>query len=431
MTTFSELGLAESLLRAITAEGYEAPTPIQAGVIPLLLKGEDVLGIAQTGTGKTAAFVLPMLEQLIARKGRPPAKACRALILTPTRELAAQIEDEIRRYSRFARISTAVIVGGVKPGPQVRTLSRGVDIVVATPGRLLDHLSTGALTLDAVVSVVLDEADQMLDLGFMPAIKRIGNLLPKARQTVLMSATMPAEIRRLAAQFQTDPKEVAVAPVSRPIEQIAQSVIAVGREEKRDVLARILSDRAVTRAIVFSRTKHGADKVCRHLRSAGLSATAIHGDKSQGQRNRALEEFRSGEAPILVATDIAARGIHVDDISHVINFELPDVAEIYVHRIGRTARAGQSGIAVSLCSPEEVKQLRAIERLTGSRLRRDGAAAEALPTDSGSDRGAKKSGPSGRHGGHRPAGKGGEAAGRRRHKPRPSAGRGAGERMSA
>ena len=427
MTTFTDLGLAETLLRAIEAEGYTTPTPIQAAVIPHLLDDEDVLGIAQTGTGKTASFVLPILERLVARKGRPPVKACRALILTPTRELAAQIDDEIRRYSRFARISTAVIVGGVKPGPQVRTLARGVDIVVATPGRLLDHLGTGALTLDAVKTVVLDEADQMLDLGFLPAIKRIGRLLPKERQTVLMSATMPDEIRRLAGEFQTDPVEVAVAPVSRPIEQIAQSVIAAGREDKRDILARILSDEAVTRAIVFTRTKHGADKVCRHLNSAGIGASAIHGNKSQSQRNRALDAFRSGESPILVATDIAARGIHVDDVSHVINYELPEVAEVYVHRIGRTARAGQSGVAVSLCAPEEVKLLRGIERLTGSRLSRDGDSAEALPEERSQP---KKAG--GRHQGNRPApaGKTDNPARRRRRSRRPE-GRGAGERLSA
>lgn len=381
MTTFSDLGLAETLLRAIEAEGYETPTPIQAAVIPHLLQGKDVLGIAQTGTGKTASFVLPILERLIAKKGRPPVKACRALILTPTRELAAQIDDEVRRYSRFARISTTVVVGGVKPGPQVRALARGVDIMVATPGRLLDHLSTGAVTLDAVTTVVLDEADQMLDLGFLPAIKRIGRLLPKSRQTVLMSATMPDEIRRLAGEFQTDPVEVAVAPVSRPIEQIAQSVIAVGRDDKRDILARILSDDAVTRAIVFTRTKHGADRVVRVLAKAGIGADAIHGNKSQGQRERALAKFRSGSVTTLIATDIAARGIDVAGITHVINYDLPEVPETYVHRIGRTARAGNTGIAISLCSPDETPLLKSIERLikvdiasTGHRVEPRGAA---------------------------------------------------------
>ncbi|MEM7695440.1 MAG: DEAD/DEAH box helicase [Pseudomonadota bacterium] len=368
MNTFSDLGLAETLLRAVAAEGYQTPTPIQSGVIPRLLAGEDVLGIAQTGTGKTASFVLPLLHQIAIGKKDRSARSAQALILAPTRELAVQIADEINRYARHMRVAVAVVVGGVKAGPQVRALARGVDIIVATPGRLLDHLSSGAVDLGRTRHVVLDEADQMLDLGFMPAIKKILAALPKRRQTALMSATMPPEIRRLAAKFQTDPTEIAVAPVARPINEIAQRVIPVESAMKREVLCEILSSQDVTRAIVFTRTKHGADKLKRHLEGAGLPATAIHGNKSQPQRQRALEAFRSGATPILIATDIAARGIHVSDISHVINYELPDVAEVYVHRIGRTARAGQSGIAISLCDPSERKLLRAIERLTGQTL---------------------------------------------------------------
>ncbi|XWN32894.1 MAG: DEAD/DEAH box helicase [Devosia sp.] len=373
MKTFADLGLAETLLRALAAQGYKNPTPIQSGVIPRLLAGEDVLGIAQTGTGKTASFVLPLLNRIGEGNTSRSARSAQALILAPTRELASQIADEIHRYSRHMRASVAVVVGGVKPGPQVRALARGVEIVVATPGRLLDHMSTGAVDLGSARYVVLDEADHMLDLGFMPAIRKIMSALPKRRQTVLMSATMPKEIRRLAAQFQTDPAEVSVAPAARPIEEIAQSVIEVSSAHKRAVLAGILAGETVTRAIVFTRTKHGADKVKRHLEAAGLSATAIHGNKSQAQRQRALDAFRSGNAPILVATDIAARGIHVDDVSHVINYELPEVAEVYVHRIGRTARAGESGIAISLCDPSERNLLRAIERLIKTPLGREAA----------------------------------------------------------
>lgn len=368
MKTFADLGLAETLLRALSAEGYQRPTPIQAGVIPHVIAGEDVIGIAQTGTGKTASFVLPLLQQIAEGKTRRAAKTAPALILAPTRELASQIADEIRRYSRHMRVSLAVVVGGVKPGPQVKALARGVDVIVATPGRLLDHMQTGAVDLGKTHYVVLDEADHMLDLGFMPAIRRLLGAIPKARQTLLLSATMPTEIRRLAAQFQNAPAEVSVAPVARPIEQIEQSVIEVDSAGKRAALAQILAGEAVTRAIVFTRTKHGADKVKRHLDGAGLPATAIHGNKSQAQRQRALEAFKSGDAPILVATDIAARGIHVDEVSHVINFELPEVAEVYVHRIGRTARAGQTGVAISLCDPAERKLMRAIERLTGMKL---------------------------------------------------------------
>lgn len=368
LTNFNTLGLAEPLLRALCAEGYTTATPIQTEVIPAMLAGRDVLGIAQTGTGKTAAFVLPLLQRILDRQTMRKPKHCGALILAPTRELAQQIAANIKAYSAFAKVSVAVIVGGVKPRPQVRALAAGVDIIVATPGRLLDHMNAGALHLDLTTSVVLDEADHMLDLGFVPAIRKIMARLPKARQTVLMSATMPKQIRKLAADFQTEPQEISVARVSRPIERVAQSVQHVAAGDKRAVLAGLLRDADDARAIVFTRTKHGADRVSRHLEAAGLPSAAIHGNKSQPQRERALAGFRSGRITVLVATDIAARGIDIDGVSHVINFELPNVPETYVHRIGRTARAGQSGIAVSLCAPEERKLLKDIEKLIGNRI---------------------------------------------------------------
>ncbi len=368
MKKFEDLGLAESLLRAVSAEGYTNPTPIQAKAIPVLLAGRDVLGIAQTGTGKTASFVLPLLNRIDRERGSVPPKGCRALILTPTRELAAQIAANIRSCSKFMKVSVAIVVGGVKPGPQIRALSSGVDIVVATPGRLIDHMKTGAMRLDRTASVVIDEADQMLDLGFVPAIRTIMGKVPEARQTVLMSATMPPQIRALAQNFLTQPAEISVAPAARPVERIAQSVRHVARADKQHALTEILSDRDVARAIVFTRTKRGADRVNRHLQKAGLSAAAIHGNKSQGQRERTLSGFRSGKTTILVATDIAARGIDIDDVSHVINFELPNVPEAYVHRIGRTARAGRAGVAISLCDPSERGLLRDIQRLIGNQL---------------------------------------------------------------
>ncbi len=365
---FEDLGLAEPLLRAVSAEGHTNPTPIQAQAIPVLLSGQDVLGIAQTGTGKTASFVLPLLSRMTRERCRAAPKSCRALILTPTRELAAQIAGNIRSYSKFMKVSVAVVVGGVKPGPQIRALSSGVDIVVATPGRLIDHTKTGAIRLDRTTSVVIDEADQMLDLGFVPAIRTIMEKVPEARQTVLMSATMPRQIRALAQKFLTQPKEISVTPAARPVERIAQSVRHVARADKLQALTGILSDGDVARAIVFTRTKRGADRVNRQLQKSGLSAAAIHGNKSQGQRERTLSGFRSGRTTILVATDIAARGIDIDDVSHVVNFELPNVPEAYVHRIGRTARAGRAGVAISLCDPSERTLLRDIERLIGSQL---------------------------------------------------------------
>ncbi|WP_420394431.1 DEAD/DEAH box helicase [Acuticoccus sp.] len=393
MTKFTALGLAEPTLRGVTAEGYTTPTPIQSKLIPAMLAGRDVLGTAQTGTGKTAAFALPIVDALGAGAGRPEPRTCRALVLAPTRELAAQIEESIRALAVGTRLTTALVVGGVKPGPQVRALARGVDVLVATPGRLEDHLREGALTLSKVRVVVLDEADQMLDLGFIPAIRRLVAKLPRERQTALLSATMPPAIRTLAYEILRDPAEISVAPVSTPVEAVVQSVRHLDRTDKRDALAAILTARDVERAIVFTRTKRGADKVSRQLAEAGCDAVAIHGNKSQSQRQRALDAFRTGTARILVATDIAARGIDVDGVSHVVNYELPNVPEAYVHRIGRTARAGRSGVAVSLCEPDERPLLADIERLIGRRIAVEGApaspaAASASPSEPTTERAA-------------------------------------------
>jgi len=379
---FNQLGLAETILRAVTAEGYTTPTPIQAKVIPAMLEGRDIVGIAQTGTGKTAAFVLPLLQQLRDTAARADGKSCRALILAPTRELAAQIVGSIRAYGKFMHISSTLIVGGAKPGPQIKTLARGVDIIVATPGRLEDHVSTGALRLDRTTTIVLDEADQMMDLGFMPSIRRIMARLPKSRQTVLLSATMPKQIRSLANDFLKNPFEIAVAPQARPIELIDQQVVFVDQPAKRRVLTAILSGVEVRRTIVFTRTKRGAEGVMKYLAGAGFDVLALHGNKSQRQRDQAMAAFRSGRVNTLVATDVAARGIDVDDISHIINFELPNVPESYVHRIGRTARAGKGGVAISLCDGSERKHLREIERLTGSPIRKENLTGiEPAPTD--------------------------------------------------
>lgn len=362
---FNELGLAEPILRAVSAEGYTNPTPIQAGVIPAMIAGHDIVGIAQTGTGKTASFVLPILHK-VHEIGRPPRpKSCRALILTPTRELSAQIADGIKAYGKNVRHHATVVVGGARPGPQVKAMARGLDILVATPGRLEDHMRSGAIRLDETSVVVLDEADQMLDLGFMPAIRRIMAALPKERLTALLSATMPKQIRALADDFLNNPMEISVAPASKPIERIEQSVRHMSKGEKRAALVDILKGKDVERAIIFTRTKHGANKVSQYIEDAGIPSGAIHGNKSQSQREKTLLAFRKGSVPVLVATDIAARGIDVDGVSHVVNFELPNIPEVYVHRIGRTARAGNTGIAISLCDETERGYLRDIEKLTG------------------------------------------------------------------
>ena len=362
--TFSDLGLAEPILRAVAGEGYTLPTPIQARAIPLVAEGKDLFGCAQTGTGKTAAFALPILHRLWTNRPAPGSgRRIRVLVLSPTRELAAQIEESFSAYGRNTPLRTGVIYGGVNQNPQVRMLSNGVDILVATPGRLLDLMNQGYVDLRSVEVFVLDEADRMLDLGFFPDIRKVVARLPAARQTLLFSATMPDDIRELAQSILRKPVNVNVAPVATPAERIEQAVYHVARRNKPTLLRHLLVNTPVARALVFTRTKRGADRVVRHLAKAGVHSAAIHGDKSQGARERALDRFRSGNLHVLVATDIAARGIDVDAISHVFNYDVPNVAETYVHRIGRTARAGAAGIALSFCDHEERDDLRAIERL--------------------------------------------------------------------
>jgi ATP-dependent RNA helicase RhlE len=365
---FSDLGLAEPLLRALATEDYKQPTPIQAQAIPHLLAGRDLVGIAQTGTGKTAAFALPILQRLAAQPGGAKRGTIRALILTPTRELAIQIDESVRTYGRHLGLRSAVIFGGVGQKPQTDALAGGLDIVVATPGRLLDLMAQGHVRLGHVSVLVLDEADRMLDLGFILPIRKIVAKLPPERQSLLFSATMPPEIERLANGILRDPVRIAVTPAATTVERVEQRVHFIAAGDKRNALAQMLKDPAIARALVFTRTKHGADRVARHLEGAGVRADAIHGNKSQGARQRALGDFRLGRTRVLVATDIAARGIDVDGITHVFNFELPNVPESYVHRIGRTARAGAAGIAISFCDPSERAFLRDIEKLTRQKL---------------------------------------------------------------
>ena len=367
---FTDLGLSDALLKALSAEGYVNPTPIQQKAIPEVLRGRDLLGCAQTGTGKTAAFALPMIERLMASNTPRDARRPRALVLSPTRELSAQIADSFATYGRGTPLKYAVIFGGVGQGPQISLLSRGLDVLVATPGRLLDLMNQGAAFLDKVEILVLDEADRMLDMGFLPDVKRILQKLPKQRQTLFFSATMPGDIERLSREILVDPVRVDVAPVSSTAERIEQSVYMVETSEKRRVLEKVLRDPAMERAIVFTRTKHGANRLVKELERGEIVSEAIHGNKSQGARQRALDNFRSGRLKVLIATDIAARGIDVDGISHVVNYDLPNIPESYVHRIGRTARAGKEGIAISLCSREERGYLRDIERLTRTPIRK-------------------------------------------------------------
>jgi ATP-dependent RNA helicase RhlE len=362
LNSFNELSLSEPLLKALAHEGYDTPTPIQARAIPELLKGRDLLGIAQTGTGKTAAFALPILERLSKSPARAARGTCKVLVLSPTRELAAQIGDSFKTYGRHLKVSRAVVFGGVSIGKQIEICRGGVDVVIATPGRLVDLIERRALTLSAVEVLVLDEVDQMLDLGFIHAIRKITGMLPKQRQNLFFSATMPKEIANLAAGLLHEPVRVEVAPVATTAERVNQGVIHVEPANKLKLLNALLKDNNMTRTLVFTRTKHGADKVMKGLSQAGYTAAAIHGNKSQNNRERALAGFKSGKILVLVATDIAARGIDVDGVSHVVNYDLPHVPESYVHRIGRTARAGAEGTAIAFCTPEERGLLRDIER---------------------------------------------------------------------
>ncbi|HEY9131755.1 MAG TPA: DEAD/DEAH box helicase [Dyella sp.] len=365
--SFESLGLVPALLRALADQGYAQPTPIQAAAIPAVLEGVDLLAAAQTGTGKTAAFALPVLQRLSA--GAPMnGKRPRVLVLTPTRELAAQVNDNLREYGKYLRTSSATIFGGVSMGPQIQTLRRGVDIVIATPGRLIDHLQQRTIDLAGIEMLVLDEADRMLDMGFLPALKRILAVLPKQRQTLLFSATFAPPIKALAMQFLRDPREVSVTPPNTVASTVTHRVHPVDAARKRDLLLHVLAQDSRRQTLVFSRTKHGADKLVRYLEAAGMRAAAIHGNKSQNARTRALGDFKSGRITVLVATDIAARGIDIDQLPIVINFDLPMVAEDYVHRIGRTGRAGADGMAVSLVSHEEAGLLRDIRKLLNAEI---------------------------------------------------------------
>jgi ATP-dependent RNA helicase RhlE len=388
LTQFTDLGLAKPLLKALADEGYVNPTPIQAQAIPGVMSGKDLLGIAQTGTGKTAAFALPILHRLAETRKPAPRRSARVLVLAPTRELASQIGESFKTYGKHMGVSVAVVFGGVKYGGQMRALAPGVDVLVATPGRLLDHLGEKSITLDGVEILVLDEADQMLDMGFIVPIRKIVKYVPRRRQNLFFSATMPAEIEKLSAEIlNPDPLKVSVTPQATTVERINQRVLFVEQQRKRALLAELFDDAGFKRVIVFTRTKRGADRVARGLEQVGVEAASIHGDKSQGQRERALAAFKAGEVRALVATDIAARGIDIDAVSHVVQFELPNVPEAYVHRIGRTARAGADGSAVAFCADDERSLLKDIEKVTRQRIpsfdrrndRHLGAAVAAMP----------------------------------------------------
>ena len=369
ITSFVQLDIIDPIRRALSTEGYSVPTPIQAQAIPLLLAGRDLLGCAQTGTGKTAAFAIPILTRLSGSPRREGLRGPRALVLAPTRELAAQIGDSFATYGRNLRLRHVVVFGGVGQRPQVDGIRRGADILVATPGRLLDLMQQGHVRLDGVEALVLDEADRMLDMGFIQPIRRIVAAVPRQRQTMLFSATLPPDIVALAGGMLNNPATVSVTPTASTVEKVSQWVLHVQSNNKRSLLAEVLRDRAMARVLVFTRTKHGANRVAEHLTRGGVCTEAIHGNKSQSARERALAGFKKGSVRVLVATDIASRGIDVDGITHVINFELPNEPESYVHRIGRTGRAGAAGVALSFCDPSERTFLRDIERLIRARLR--------------------------------------------------------------
>ncbi|MDG1480828.1 MAG: DEAD/DEAH box helicase, partial [Myxococcota bacterium] len=410
MPSFADLDLIPPLLKALEDEGYTTPTPIQAEAIPALLEGRDLLGIAQTGTGKTAAFSLPVIQHLWKNR-RSGARRIRALVISPTRELAAQIGERFAAYGAHIDLRSTVIFGGVSQRPQVSKLRNGLDILVATPGRLLDLQDQGYIDLSGVEYLILDEADRMLDMGFIRDIRRVISLIPAKRQSLLFSATMPNSIASLANSLLNKPVRIEVVPESTPVERIEQRVMFVSHSNKRTLLTDLLGNPAITSAIVFTRTKHGANRVVKHLDRVEVKSAAIHGNKSQGARTRALSGFKDGSIRVLVATDVAARGIDVDDISHVINFDLPHPAEVYVHRIGRTGRAGASGQAISFCDETESDYLRAIEKLIGMRLEanedhdwHDGSIRDSRPPPKKQQGGRGGRGGGGRGGGGRGGG---------------------------
>ncbi|MEM1086396.1 MAG: DEAD/DEAH box helicase [Pseudomonadota bacterium] len=408
MTTFNDLGLHKQVMKAVTAQGYDTPSPIQAQAIPLLLEDRDLLGIAQTGTGKTAAFALPTLDYLLEHPQGREFKSIRVLVLAPTRELASQIAESFQTYSKYMDCVTQTVFGGVKINKQIRALQKGTHVLVATPGRLLDLASQGAVSLSDVEILILDEADQMLDMGFIHDLKKIIAMCPKDRQTLLFSATMPKSISDLAQQFLRDPARVSVSPESTTAERVDQAVIHVASGDKLSLLEDVIRAHNIDRALVFTRTKHGADKVVRKLVAKGIEAKAIHGNKSQPQRTKALEAFKTGTCRVLIATDIAARGIDIDGVSHVFNFEMPNVSEQYVHRIGRTARAGKDGLALSFVAEDELYYLRDIEKTIRMEISvlpvPDGSTVTALPTPDRNIRPPKPKGPAGRSGRNRSRG---------------------------
>ena len=412
---FAPLGLSKALLEALAHEGYTEPTPIQRKAIPHVLAGRDLFGCAQTGTGKTAAFALPIIERLLGDRRPAGPKHCRVLVLAPTRELAGQIHDSFKAYGRHAHLKTAVIYGGVNQNPQSRAVERGVDVLVATPGRLLDLIGQRLLEIKTVEYLVLDEADRMLDMGFIHDVRRIVGMLPRKRQTLFFSATLPAEVRELADSMLHDPLEVKTAPQATPAETVAQSVFHVAQKQKKALLVDLLGRGGMSRVIVFTRTKRGANKLAQDLEKAGVRAAAIHGNKSQNQREKALADFKGKRPPVLIATDIAARGIDVDEVTHVVNYELPHEPETYVHRIGRTGRAGLTGEAVAFCDREERERLDAIEKL----LRRTIPVRSDLPADlpkvdpsaQGGGAGGSRTQGAGRSGSGRGAGRQGQRQG--------------------
>ena len=364
--SFKNLNLIQPLLKAIDNQGYTTPTPIQKQAIPLVLQGKDLLGVAQTGTGKTAAFGIPLLQKL--EESSHSKKGIKALILTPTRELAIQIDESLAAYGKYTRLSHSVIFGGISQGSQVQQLKRGVDILVATPGRLLDLMNQGFINLRQLEIFVLDEADRMLDMGFIHDVKKVIKVLPQKRQTLFFSATMPDEIQTLANMMLKNPAKVEVTPPSSTVDKIQQRIYFTNKPDKRKLLLHLLESNGISSALVFTRTKHGADKVARFLDKAKIKSAAIHGNKSQNSRQNALKNFKNGNLNVLVATDIAARGIDIDELKHVFNFDLPNVPETYVHRIGRTGRAGNEGMAISFCAAEERKELKDIEKLAAIKI---------------------------------------------------------------
>jgi len=422
LTLFDEMGLPQSLTRKLERIGISEPTPIQSHAIPYALNGQDVMGLAQTGTGKTLAFGLPLVAGLMAAPGSPAPKTVRSLILAPTRELAGQIRDQLLPLVQDSPVRIALVVGGAGIGPQIKRLEKGCEILVATPGRLLDLIDRRALRLDAAEFLVLDEADQMLDLGFIHALRRIAGLLPAERQTMLFSATMPKQMEEIAGSYLRNPRRVQVSPPGKAADNIAQKVHFVAKAAKPDLLIECLGAHPDELALVFGRTKHGSDKLARRLEQAGFAVAAIHGNKSQGQRERALRAFRDGRVKVLVATDVAARGLDIPEVRHVYNYELPNVAENYVHRIGRTARAGRDGAAIAFCAPDEMGELKDIQKATGVSIPvATGTPWEVLPDPK--SKSAGRGGPR-RGGGAKPGGASGGGAkpgGQRRRRPRRAA----------